>query len=198
MASLTPRQDQILQFIRQSLQEKGFSPTVREIGRHFGISSPNAVHGHVKALREKGFLDDTGSAHRALRLPGHKPSLQIPLLGRVRAGAPILAEENVESYLTVDKDVAKGAKLFALRVTGDSMKDAGILDKDAVIVRQQSDARNGDIVVALKDDEATVKYYRQRRGRFFLEPANPAYSPFPASDYSLIGIVRGLLRSYAP
>lgn len=193
----TPRQTQILQFVRQSLETNGYSPSVREIGRHFGISSPNAVHGHLKALKAAGLLGSSGSAHRALVPADRKASTQVPLLGRVRAGLPILAEENVESYLSVDQDLARGGKLFALRVTGDSMKDAGILDRDAVIVRSQSSADEGRVVVAMKDDEATVKHYRRRRGRWLLEPANPDYKPMPAEGFVLLGVVVGLVRSYA-
>jgi repressor LexA len=196
MDILTGRQGQILQFIRQTIQEKGVSPSVREIGRHFHIASPNAVHGHLKALRDKRRLEDSGSAHRALRVAGHHPPVQVPLLGRVQAGLPVLAEENIEAYLPVGKDLVRHGRVFALRVKGDSMRDMGILDWDTVIVRQQSTAENGSIVVAIKGEEATVKRYRHRRGEWFLEPANPAFSPLPAKEFSILGIVVGVIRSY--
>lgn len=196
MTPLTPRQSQILQFIRQAIQEKGFPPSVREIARHFRMASPNAVHGHLKALRGKGRLESTGAMHRGLRVAGERAAVQVPILGRVQAGLPVLADENIESYLPVGRDMVRSGRVFALRVKGDSMKEAGILDWDTVIVRQQTTAENGAIVVALKGEEATVKRYRQRRGEWLLEPANPAFEPFPAKDFDLLGIVVGVIRSY--
>lgn len=195
MTSASPRQEQILRYIRHFLQDNGYSPSVREIAGHLGVASPNAVHEQLTALKKKGLLD-AGAGHRSLVPAGHKSTVQVPLVGRVRAGLPILAEENMEGTIAVDKDMAKGSKLFALRVTGDSMKDAGILDKDAVIVRAQPTADPGRIVVAMKDDEATVKHYRKRRGQWFLDAANPAYAPLPAGGYMILGVVVGLVRQY--
>lgn len=195
MNSLTGRQQQILQYIQREIQEKGVAPSVREIAAHFDVSAAT-MQQHLDALRRKKALDASDSSHRGLRLANHRPTIQVPVLGQVRAGAPILAEENIESYVAVDRDVARGGKLFALKVVGDSMKDAGIFANDTAIVRQQPAAQNGQIVVAVKDNEATVKVFRQRRGQIFLEPANPNYQPIPADGFSIAGVLVGLIRSY--
>src|SRR5262249_31592737 len=127
METLTGRQQQILTFIQRRIQDKGYSPSVREIAAHFAVSAPT-VQDHLDALRKKDYLDDSDSSHRSIRLANFKPTIQVPVLGQVRAGLPVLAEENIDSYLTVDQDVARGGRLFGLKVIGDSMKDAGIFE----------------------------------------------------------------------
>jgi repressor LexA len=192
---LTERQAQILRFIQKTLEETAMAPSFREIAREFGITY-GTVQSHLEALKKKGALEESRLKHRGLVPLEWKPTVQIPLIGEVRAGLPVLAEQNIESYLSVDRDLARGARLFALRVKGDSMKDASILPGDTVIVRQQETAQNGDIVVAFLDGEATVKYYRLRHGEVILEPANAAYEPIPARDFSIVGKVVGLVRSF--
>jgi repressor LexA len=191
---LTERQEDILNFIQKKLEGTGMSPSFREIADEFGISCAT-VQSHVEALRKKGALEGK-QKHRGLVPVEWKPTIRIPLLGQVQAGLPVLAEQNIESYLSVDRDLARGAKLFALRVKGDSMKDASILEGDTVIVRRQETANNGEIVVALLEGEATVKYLRHRRNGIFLEPANDAYDPIPADNFSVVGKVVGLIRSF--
>lgn len=193
---LTERQAEILGFIQKRLEDTGMSPSFREIAREFGISY-GTVQTHLEALKKKGSLEEVNLRHRGLVPLDWKPTVRIPVLGQVRAGLPVLAEQNIESYLSVDRDVARGGRLFALRVKGDSMKDASILEGDTVIVRRQETAQNGEIVVALLDGEATVKYFRHRRDGVFLEPANEAYRPLPARDFSIIGKVVGLIRSFS-
>lgn len=193
MQKLTERQQKILTYIQRTVQEKGYSPSIREIASYFTISGATA-YDHVDALRKKKYLEASDASHRSFRLTSFKPTIQVPVLGQVRAGVPILAEENIESYLTVDREVARGGTIFALRVVGDSMKGAGILDKDTIIIRKQETAQSGQIVVAVKDEEATVKYLQQRQGQMFLEPANPAYKPIPGKGFSIIGTYVGLIR----
>src|SRR5688572_15388774 len=138
MEALTSRQKQILEFVQRTIQTEGAAPAVREIGAHFGMKSPNGVFKHLKALKAKGYLEGSESTHRGLNLPNWKPSALIPLLGQVQAGLPVLAEQHIDSYLSVDRDLVRGGgKLFALVVKGDSMKDAGIYEGDKVVVRQQ-------------------------------------------------------------
>jgi repressor LexA len=195
MDKLTERQAQILKYIRKKLEETAMAPSFREIAQEFGISY-GTVQSHLDALKKKGALEEGRLKHRGLVPLEWKPTVQVPLVGEVRAGLPVLAEQNIESYLSVDRDLARGAKLFALRVKGDSMKDASILPGDTVIVRQQDTAQNGDVVVAFSDGEATVKYYRVRAHGVMLEPANDAYEPMPARDFSIVGKVVGLVRSF--
>jgi repressor LexA len=192
---LTHKQEAIVDYIKESLRTSGVSPSLREIGRRFKITY-GTVQSHLAALQNKGFLEEPDGRHRGLVPIGWKPGVPIPVVGQVQAGLPILAEQNIESYLSVDSDMVRGARLFALRVKGDSMENASILDGDTVIVRQQESADNGDIVVAYREGEATVKYFRRTRGRVLLEPANPRYSPFAADEFSIVGKVVGLVRAY--
>lgn len=173
------------------------APSFREIAQEFGITY-GTVQAHLDALKKKGALEAGPTKHRGLVPLEWKPTIQIPLIGEVRAGLPVLAEQNIESYLSVDRDLARGARLFALKVKGDSMRDASILEGDTVIVRQQQTAQNGDVVVAYSEGEATVKYYRVRREGAMLEPANPDYQPIPARDFSIVGKVVGLVRNFQP
>lgn len=197
MEKITERQQQILDFLRGFLASTGAPPSVRQIARHFRFSSAGTVHDHLSSLRRKGYLESLEGHRRGFRWSSLQPCAVIPEVGRVRAGEPAWAEEDVGSYVSVDRDWARGAEsLFALRVAGDSMRDAGIREGDRVVVRRQKTAENGDIVVALKGDETTVKYFRRRGNDLFLEPAHPHYSAFPARDFTIIGKVVGLTRSY--
>ncbi len=201
---LTARQQEILDFIREEIGEKGIPPTYREIGQRFQIRSTNGVHATLEALRRKGYLEREPSISRGLRLKSPTQARaaerlkSIPLVGRVAAGAPILAEENIEDFIAVDETFFGGEGYFALHVQGDSMKDAGILDGDVVVARQQSTAQRGDIVVAIIGDEATVKYYFPEKNRVRLQPANDAYQPIVVhpgeEDFRIAGRVTGLIR----
>ncbi|MBI4396701.1 MAG: transcriptional repressor LexA [Elusimicrobia bacterium] len=192
---LTSRQKQILEFIQGSLHSRGMAPSLREIGRRFHITY-GTVQAHLQALEKKGALSKETSKHRGLVPARWDPGLGIPLLGQVRAGLPILAEENIETHIPVKKAWLKGSPHFALRVKGDSMEGASILDGDVVIVRSQPTAAPGEIVVALREEEAAVKYWRERPEGLFLESANPAYPPMPAEGFTVLGKVVGLLRFF--
>lgn len=194
---LTVRQQQILDFVSAEVQSKGYPPSVREIGAAVGLSSSSTVHAHLRALERKGLVKRDPSKPRALLVAGRKSvsrnDVSVPLVGQVAAGAPILAAEHVEDYLSWPKSVGP-EPTFALRVKGDSMIDAGIFDGDVVMVRQQPQANNGEIVVALIDDEATVKSFYLESGRIRLEPANKAYEPIYSSEATILGKVVGLIR----
>ena len=191
--ALTDRQEQVLQFIQTSTRTRGVPPTVREIGTHFGMG-PAGVFGHVRALERKGRLRRAARGSRAIEVVpvggrGAEPrrgGVSVPVVGRVAAGLPLLAEERIEDYLWVDERLAAEASLFALHVHGQSMVGAGILDGDYVIARQQQTADPGDIVVALIGNEATVKRLRRNRGRWRLDPENPDYDPIPITESTAI------------
>ncbi len=212
MQGLTGRQAQTLDFIRESIESRGYPPTLREIGTHMGIRSTNGVNDHLRALERKGYLRREDMKSRALRLVDREPeasaatasaedtSVEIPVLGRVAAGLPLLAEENVLDTVRVDPSLVRGSHdVFALRVTGDSMIEAGILSGDTIFVRKQSTATKGEIVVALIGDEATVKYYFPEKDYIRFEPANSEMAPIlvRAQDWRatmLLGVVTGLHR----
>jgi len=202
---LTERQQQLLDYIEHEVNSTGVPPSIRQIGTALGISSTNGVRWHLRTLEKKGYIQRTlrtsrgiTTLHRSRRAvpaaPQHGTS--IPILGRVTAGKPILAVENHEGSLAVDTSFAKGADVFALRVEGDSMIGAGILDGDYVVVRPQQGAQNGDIVVALLEDEVTVKrLYREADG-IRLQPENPRLSPIFVPDVQVCGKVIALVRPH--
>jgi repressor LexA len=201
MEHITPRQQRILEFIRTTVHERGYPPTVREIGEAVGLTSSSSVHAQLANLERKGLLRKDPSKPRAIEVGGtaRAASVPVPLLGRIAAGAPVLAEENVEEYLAMPVGYA-GEEHFGLRVAGDSMVDAGILDGDIVIVRRQDIAQDGDIVVALlpgpAEDEGTVKRLRRRGGELVLVPENPGMAPFPLPEGGrILGVVTSVLRS---
>ncbi len=197
MKSLSDKQKNILNYIEQYSLEHGFPPAVREICRAVGLSSPSTVHTHINTLCEKGYLSRDTRKPRSLIVTGSKrPVLpQIPLLGSVAAGSPILAEENIESYVSFDVN-ASNADYFALKIRGNSMIDAGIFDGDTVIVKSVPVARHNDIVIALIDDEATCKRLYMKNNEILLMPENADYSPIDGKECSILGIVTGLMRSY--
>src|SRR5690606_9891850 len=211
MQGLTKRQEQTLEFIRASIRDRGYPPTLREIGEHMGIRSTNGVNDHLRALERKGYLRREDMKSRALKLVDEpapsqsRPSseedlVEIRVLGRVAAGLPLFAEENVIDTIRVDRMLVRGGReVFGLRVTGDSMIEAGILSGDYIFVRKQSSAERGDIVVALIGDEATVKYYYPERDYVRFQPANSQMAPIlvRASDFKstmLLGKVVGVYR----
>jgi len=207
---LTDRQREILEFITQSIRERGYPPTLREIGVQFGIRSTNGVNDHLRALEKKGHLLREDLKSRALRPVGPRgpvrsssrddDMVEIPLIGRVAAGAPLLAVENVEDTVRVDRFfIGQTKEVFALRVKGDSMIEDGIFDGDYIFVRKQLQANRGDIVVAMINDEATVKRYYPEGDSIRFQPANSAMQPIMVRkrDFkavNLIGIVVGVYR----
>lgn len=199
---LTARQRRILGFIRETVRERGYPPTVREIGEAVGLTSSSSVHSQLANLERLGLLRRDPSKPRAVTLarpPTRAEGVAVPLLGRIAAGGPILAEQNVEEYLTVPLGFAEEADHFALRVRGDSMVGAGILNGDYVVVRRQEAAEDGDVVAALlpgpAEDEATVKRLRRRDGRVLLVPENPALEPFELPPGGrILGKVVAVLR----
>ena len=212
MQGLTKRQAQTLEFIRKSIEVRGYPPTLREIGEHMGIRSTNGVNDHLRALERKGYLRREDMKSRALKLvedpslPLAKTSndttdvLDVPVVGRVAAGLPLLAEENVVDTVRVDRSLIRGGReVFGLRVAGDSMVEAGIFSGDYIFVRRQSTAERGDVVVALIGDEATVKYYYPEKDYVRFQPANAQMAPIlvRATDFRstmLLGKVIGMFR----
>lgn len=203
--SISARQKRILEYIRQHSDEKGYPPTVREIGEAVGLRSSSTVHGHLKSLENQGHILRDAALTRAIRMPEAEPLTQrmrnmitLPLVGRVAAGSPILAEENVEERYTLPVDLVSGGEgCFMLRIKGDSMIEDGILDGDLVIVRPQHTADNGETVVGLIGDEATVKRFYRESGRIRLQPANSSMDPIYADDVAILGRVVGVVRRMA-
>ena len=195
---LTNRQKEIFDFIKRYLRKHGYPPTVREIGKALGLHSPSTVHAHLAKLEKSGVLRRDPSKPRAIELLVDRAKRVVrpgvPLVGQVAAGAPILAEENIEELLEVPAMIGAESGDYALRVRGDSMRDAGILAGDLVIVRPGEDATNGEIVVALLGDEATVKRYFREPDAIRLQPENPAYEPIVTREVELLGRVIGVFR----
>ena len=200
--SLQAKQTEILEFIGQAVKAQGYPPTVREIGAAVGLSSPASVQGHLRALESLGYIRRGSSKQRALELvyrsqaqsEGGHNGRSIRLIGRVAAGTPILAEENIEDSFELPHFLSGGGDCFALRVSGTSMINAGILDGDVVVVRQQQQADDGDIVVALLQEEATVKRFFRENGRVRLQPENDGMEPIYAHEPVILGKVTGVLR----
>src|SRR5688500_13465401 len=200
--NLTKRQQEIFAFIKRYSGEHGYPPTVRDIGKAIGLTSSSTVHAHLSNLEKLGLLRRDPTKPRALELLADKAKSIVrpnglPLVGQVAAGSPILAEENVEDYVEVPPIAGGDAGEFILRIKGDSMKDAGILDGDHVTVRKQETARNGEIVVALVGDEATVKRYFKEKDHIRLQPENDAHEPLRTRDAQIVGRVVGLCRRVA-
>lgn len=206
MKTLSPKQQQIYDYIVSFQAAHGYPPSVREIGEAVGLKSPSTVHFHLKGLEEKGLITKAEGKTRAITVSGgaHARPIaeeqdahlnQVPVVGSVAAGSPILAEECIEDYLTFDTEGLEGEH-FALRVRGESMLNAGILPDDLVVVHRQHDARNGEIVVALFEDEATVKTLRRKDGHTWLMPENPDYQPIDGDHAELLGKVVAVVRKY--
>ncbi len=194
---LTPRQRQILAMIRDWVDQHGYPPTMREIAAAVGLSSPSSVAHQLRVLEEHGHLRRDARGSRAVDIRAADRSetdVRVPLLGAIAAGAPILADQQVEDELTLPLSLTGRGTLFALRVKGDSMVDAAICDGDIVVVRQQQTADNGEIVAALLDGEATVKVFRRSERGVELIPRNPAYDVIPGNDATVLGKVVSVLR----
>ncbi len=195
--TLTDIQRSVLEYVQSHLMQNHRPPTVRDVMRHFKWNSPQSARKHLLALEEKGYLEREENTARGLKIvEDSSVGISIPILGRVAAGLPLLAEENRDGTMVVDRSMAKGGKnLFALTVRGDSMVNAHILSGDKVIVQQTTHASPGEIVVALLDGEATVKTFRKTSSKIFLEPANPKYQNIPVNEgqeFRIIGKVVGV------
>ncbi len=206
---ITKRQQQIYDFIRSYQKEKGYPPSVREMAAAVGLSSPSTVHAHLAALEERGLIKRDATKPRAIEVFNEDGSaakltevtenpargtVSLPLVGRVAAGMPILAEQNIEDTLTLPTEITTDACSFILEVHGDSMVNAGIFNGDFLIVREQKSAMNGEIVVAMIDGEATVKTFYKERGRVRLQPENDAMEPIYAANPTILGKVVALMR----
>ncbi|MBQ9852018.1 MAG: transcriptional repressor LexA [Ruminiclostridium sp.] len=198
MANLTPKQQKIYDFIRDFSREYGYPPTVREIGEHLGLKSPSTVKFHLDNLRSAGLIQWDGGKTRSITLLEKEDAPkedQVPVLGNVAAGSPILAQECIEEYVSFHTG-PHPEDFFALKVRGESMLYAGILPDDLVVVRRQPEAHSGEIVVALFEDEATVKTLSKKNGEVWLLPENPDYDPIDGTRAQIIGKVVGLIRRY--
>lgn len=194
MKPLTEKQQQVLTFLKERAQD-GLPPSVREICSATGIKSTSTVHAYLRLLEDEGYISRQSGLNRAIRLPGESV-VRVPLLGKVTAGIPILAVEQVEEYVPYSGGGYHAGELFALRVSGTSMINAGILDKDIVIVKKTPVAENGDIVVALIGDEATVKRIYREKDHIRLQPENDAFEPIIVKEVVVLGKVISLLRNF--
>ena len=205
---LTEVQSNILEAIVSYRREKGYNPTMREVGEAVGLSSTSSVSYQLSQLRELGFLSKADAGQRAMDVLKSAPGMStasrievsdnvvsIPLVGRIAAGGPILAEQNIENHFTLPRELVGNGDLFILKVSGDSMIDAAICDGDWVVVRQQQTADNGDIVAALLEDSATVKVFKQTNGQTWLLPRNSAYDPIDGTHAVIMGKVVSVIRS---
>ena len=196
MAELSHMQQRIYDYIVSCIREQGYPPSVREIGEAVGLKSPSTVHFHLKHLEEAGVIEKGAGKGRAIALTEPEvPEDRVPIVGNVAAGSPILAEECIEDYLTFDTGGRSG-EYFALRVRGESMLNAGILPGDLVVVRRQQTCNNGEIVVAMIDDEATVNRFSRQNGRVWLLPENEAYVPIDGTYAQILGKVSAVVRRY--
>lgn len=205
MAGKKPRgdtQERILAYIQQEIQVRGYAPSVREIGEAVGLKSTSTVHGHLTRLEKKGLLHRDAMKPRAMGLAKAGMSIdeaehvvcQLPVVGRVAAGQPILAEESIEDFMPLPVDFVGEGEHFILQIRGDSMIQAGIFHDDYIVVRRQQHANNGEIVVALVEDEATVKRYFKENGHFRLQPENDSMEPIIVPEVTILGKVTSLLR----
>ena len=199
---LTERQNKILDYIRYVTKVRNYPPSVREIGEAVGLSSSSTVHNHLNQLERRGLIKRDPSKSRTVQLVAdaeiaeqRRNAVSVPIVGNVAAGSPILAEQNIEDHILLSSDLAKDG-YFLLRVRGDSMVNAGILNDDLVLVRPQHEAPNGSIVVALVEGDATVKRFERADGHVKLMAENPAYEPIVTNNVSLVGQVRGVIRLF--
>lgn len=200
-SGLTKRQTEILDYIKSEVRAKGYPPSVREIGMAVGLNSSATVHSHLARLEAKGYIRRDPTKPRAIEITDGSTmvgmssnTISIPVLGKVTAGQPILAVENIEDYFTIPAHFVPSGEIFMLNIKGDSMIEAGIHDGDMVLVKRQNTAKNGDIVVALIGDEATVKTFYREATRIRLQPENSALEPLYTTDMSVLGKVVGLYR----
>lgn len=198
---LTDRQKAILIYIKNEIRTRGYPPAVREIGDAVGLSSSSTVHSHLNQLENKGYIKRNPTKPRAIEIMDNditrnREMIEVPLVGRVTAGTPILAIENIEETFPLPLEFVNSDDVFMLKIQGDSMINAGIFNEDMVVVRKQNVAKDGDIVVALLEDEATVKRFYKGFNHVRLQPENDAYEPIITRDVSILGKVIALLRKY--
>lgn len=200
-SDLTQRQQSILDFIKKEIHQKGYPPSVREIGDAVGLMSSSTVHGHLQTLEDKGYIRRDPTKPRAIEIldsssdvDNKKTVVNVPVVGKVTAGQPILAVENIEDTFPIPQELIHRDSVFMLKVQGDSMIEAGIFDKDLILVRQQNVAYNGDIVVAMIGDEATVKRFYKERTLIRLQPENSLMEPIYSQDVTILGKVIGVFR----
>lgn len=198
MRSATDKQMQILNYITACIERDGYPPSVREICAAVGLRSPSTVHAHIKSLEKAGLLKNEPGKKRAISLPGaeEKKTVSVPLVGTVAAGMPILAIESIEGYVPLGQDQARGRELFALRIKGESMINVGIMDGDIIVVEKTPSARNGELVVALVEDEATCKTFYKENGHFRLQPENDTMDPILVDEVIILGRVVSCMRYY--
>jgi repressor LexA len=201
MSKVSKRQQAILDFIKAEVKKKGYPPSVREIGKAVGLASSSTVHSHLSQLEKKGYIKRDPTKPRAIELldkeelDSASDVVKVPIIGKVTAGQPITAIENIEDYFVLPKKFARGESLFMLLVEGDSMIEAGIFDRDYVIVKQQTTADNGDIIVAMtEENEATVKRFYKEKDHIRLQPENSAMEPIILKNVSILGKVIGVYR----
>lgn len=195
MKKLSKSQQMVFDYLREC-SEYGRVPSVREICEHTGLSSTSTIHHHLKSLEAKGLIEREHGLNRCIRITGDEKSASVPVLGKVAAGIPITAVQDIECYVPVPEHLKRGRELFALRVQGESMINAGILDGDIVIVHHTPVAENGEIVVALVDDSATVKRFYREDGKIRLQPENDSFEPIIVDEAVLLGKVVSLVRNY--
>lgn len=195
MTELSAMQKKIYAYIVFCIKEQGYPPSVREIGEAVGLKSPSTVHFHLKRLEQAGVIEKGAGKGRAITLTAPQEENKVPIVGHVAAGTPILAQECIEDYLTFDTG-GHSDEYFALRVRGESMLNAGILPGDLVVVRRQQTANQGEIVVAMIEDEATVKRFWREKGQVWLLPENEAYSPIDGTYAQILGKVAAVIRRY--
>jgi len=200
---LTKKQTEVLNYIKRELISKGYPPTVREICEGVNLKSPSSVHAHLNSLEEKGFIRKDPTKPRAIEILGwdsnfmqNKKTVEVPIVGRVTAGSPILAVENIDDTFPLPLEDVEGHNAFMLKISGESMIEAGIMDGDLVLVHEQNHASNGDIVVALMGEEATVKRFFKEKDRVRLQPENQFMEPIYVTDVLILGKVKGLYRKY--
>lgn len=198
MKTLTPQQQRVLDYISREIEERGYPPSVREICAALGFRSSSTAHRYLAALEEKGYLERAADRPRAMRIldsAGSRVQCRyVPIIGRIRAGKPLLAEENMEGYFPLPAEFAAGGEYFILRVEGESMSGAGIHDGDFVIVRRQQTVENGEIAALLLGEEATVKRFYREKDYFRLQPENEQFEPILTREVEMLGKVTGLFR----
>ncbi|ADL68889.1 transcriptional repressor LexA [Thermoanaerobacterium thermosaccharolyticum] len=200
-SKISLKQQEIIEFIKSEINRKGYPPSVREIGKAVGLKSTSTVHGHLSRLEKKGYIRRDPTKPRAIEVLNNDKRdlsdvIKLPVIGKVTAGSPILAVENIDEYYSIPRDLIVGyeGESFILKVRGESMINAGILDGDYIIVRKQSYADNGDIIVALIEDEATVKRFYKESDHIRLQPENPSMDPIIVDNVMVLGKVVGVIR----
>lgn len=200
---ITPKQKEILEYIKKEILDRGYPPAVREICEAVSLKSTSSVHSHLETLEKNGYIRRDPTKPRAIEIIDdtfnlvRREVVNVPMIGTVAAGAPIIAEENIEGYFPIPAEYMPNAQSFMLKVKGESMINAGIFEGDKIMVKQQSTANNGDIVVALIDDSATVKTYYKENGHYRLQPENDTMEPIIADDVTILGKVFGIFRLFS-